>query len=64
LQPPKPLKPKTVISTEAVHAFCEQRSGEIRFSTRALSEATHSIDLTIAAIYFSPFSAQKAHVKP
>jgi hypothetical protein len=24
--------PRTVISTEAAHVFCEQRSGEIRFS--------------------------------
>ena len=45
-------------STEAASAP-ERRSGEIRYS-----EATHFIVFTIAAIYFSPFSAQKTHVKP
>jgi hypothetical protein len=55
---------RIVISTEAAHAVCDQRSGEIRFSTGALPEATHSNALTIAPIYFSSFSAQKSHVKP
>jgi hypothetical protein len=57
-------KPRIVISTEAAHAVCEQRSGEIRFSTGALPEATHSNAVPIAPIYFSSFSAQKSHVKP
>jgi hypothetical protein len=55
--------PKIVISTEAAHAFV---SSEVEKSA-SLSDppkTTHSIVFTIAAIYFSPFSAQKSRVKP
>jgi hypothetical protein len=31
---------ETVISTEAAHAFCQQRSGEIRFFTTTMSQPT------------------------
>jgi hypothetical protein len=37
---------RVVISTEAAHALREQRSGEIRFSTKAL----HSLDAPIAVV--------------
>jgi hypothetical protein len=37
---------RVVISTEAAHALREQRSGEIRFSTKAL----HSLDARIAVV--------------
>jgi hypothetical protein len=33
--------PKIVISTEAVRAFCEPRSGEIRFSALNLQRPTY-----------------------
>jgi hypothetical protein len=56
-------KPKTSFRPKLL-SLCEQRSGETRFSIGALPEATHSIAFAIAAIYFSPFSAQKSHVKP
>jgi hypothetical protein len=44
-------------------SLCEQRSGEILFSTKLLRETTHSIAFPIAAIYFSQFSSAKSHVK-
>jgi len=55
---------RIVISTEAAHAFCEQRSGEIRFSTEALPEAIHSIVFTITAIYFCHFQPKKRMSSP
>jgi hypothetical protein len=52
---PPPLaflpSPRTVISTEAAHAFCEQRSGEICCSSSAREKKSSN-------------SAQKSHVKP
>jgi hypothetical protein len=52
---PPPLaflpSPRTVISTEAAHVFCEQRSGEICCSSSARQKNSSN-------------SAQKSHVKP
>jgi hypothetical protein len=44
-----PRKRKTVISTEAARAFCEQRSGEIRFSTRTISH--HNCAVALAVVF-------------
>ena len=58
-----------VISTEAARALCEQRSGEIRFSTTAASSQycwgiTRERSPKGEATYlFFAFSAQKSHVK-
>jgi hypothetical protein len=43
--------------------FCEQRSGEIRFSTPP-PEATHSFAFTIAEIYFSHFQPKNRMSSP
>jgi len=43
-----PIK-RTVISTEAAHALCEQRSGEIRFSTRTFTSHYHAVALAVAS---------------
>jgi hypothetical protein len=54
----------TVISTEAAHAFVSSARGQIRLSAETLPEVTHSFVFPAGTIYFSPFSAQKSHVKP
>src|SRR5216683_4594107 len=54
---------RIVISTEAAHAFCERRSGEIRFSTGAPRSNSFHCPYYRRNLFFA-FSAQKTHVKP
>jgi hypothetical protein len=54
---------RILISTEAAHAFCEQRSGEICFSIGPPGKNSFHCVYCFSNL-FSPFSAQKSHVKP
>ena len=49
-----PIK-RTVISTEAAHALCEQRSGEIRFSTWTFTSRYHALAVNLLQLH-SPLS--------
>jgi hypothetical protein len=53
-------KPKNRHFDRSCSRFCEQRSGEICFST----EATHSIAFTITAIYFLYFQPKNRMSSP
>jgi hypothetical protein len=55
---------KTVISTEAAHAFVSSAVEKSASSPRTLHEIPHSIAFAATAIFLFSFSAQKSHVKP